>query len=1032
MKNFNKCIALTVILTQVFWSISGYANPVGGNVTSGSSITTTGSNTVTVDQLTDKLITNWQSFSIAAGETTRFNQPSSTSVALNRVVGGSPSDIFGTLSANGIVYLINQNGILFAPGSQVNVGGLLASTLDISDAQFTSGQYNFTGASGFGSVNNQGTININAPGGYAALLGSTVMNSGTITTATGTVALASGNEITVNLDPSGTISAVVVPQGLTANTSGSADAINNSGVITVNGGTVILTAQSLKGLFTNLVNNEGTITANSTSSNDGVVELLADGAGVSNSGAVGAGKNVDIQVKNGDFTNSSVIQAPDSINVVADGDINLLGGSIWATSPTGGNINIDGANVKMQGVVRADLGSVTIKSKDQILNTGSQQNGNVVAENLDLSAVNGIGATGSLILDVANVNALNTTSGKIDLLDATSSGGGLNVKSVINNGGSIGDDIFLKTNPGVARDIEVGKISASGLGNVNLDAAGSITDNDSDSMITGNQLSLTANNTIGSSTNRINTDVNVITAKSNIVGDIYLNQAKAVILHNLITNNGAIDVKTISGDIDAGTVNAAGGLGDVTLSAAGSITDNTGHSLVTANNFNFTSGNVVGTAAGVNLQIAGGHIVLNIQNLSNSATYNVFSRKNLSDPWSLVASNVAATSGASTLWTDPAALGTSTFYKVAIATATGSGVGTGTNRINTDVNTITGLSKAGVGGTYLNQAKAVTLSNVRNDNGVIDVTAGGSINASNVTTSGSAGDSITLKTTSGDIDAGTINAASGAADVNLSAAGSITDNTGHSLVTANNFNFTSGNVVGTAAGVNLQIAGGHIVLNIQNLSNSATYNVFSRKNLSDPWSLVASNVAATSGASTPWTDPATIGANNFYKVEIATATTSGVGTSTNRINTNANTINGVSNAGPGDIYLNSISDVGLASLNTNGSVDVTGNGNIAAGQIQAGNTVNLTASQGAITGAGSSSVQGNAVNLTSANGIGTAAQDLNVTTGAINAQVTGAGDVHLSDIEDTTLVAKAANGSVNVTGNGHINATDVVARKDVN
>src|SRR5471032_1466789 len=93
-----------------------WANPQGGNVAGGSaSIAATGSR-LDVNQTSDRLIVNWQGFSISAGEITRFNQPSSSSVALNRVVGGDPSVILGQLSANGRLLLVNPNGVLFGAG----------------------------------------------------------------------------------------------------------------------------------------------------------------------------------------------------------------------------------------------------------------------------------------------------------------------------------------------------------------------------------------------------------------------------------------------------------------------------------------------------------------------------------------------------------------------------------------------------------------------------------------------------------------------------------------------------------------------------------------------------------------------------------------------------------------------------------------------------------------------------------------------------------------------------------------------------
>jgi filamentous hemagglutinin family protein len=89
-------------------------------------------------------IINWNTFNVRANESIRFNQPSASSVALNRVTGGlGPSEIMGTLTANGRVFVINRDGILFGPGSVVNTAGFLATTNDIKNADFMAGRYNF-------------------------------------------------------------------------------------------------------------------------------------------------------------------------------------------------------------------------------------------------------------------------------------------------------------------------------------------------------------------------------------------------------------------------------------------------------------------------------------------------------------------------------------------------------------------------------------------------------------------------------------------------------------------------------------------------------------------------------------------------------------------------------------------------------------------------------------------------------------------------------------------------------------------------
>ena len=121
------------------------AGPEGGSVVGGAAtIQGQGGPAVIVNQSTTSAIINWNTFNIRANESVRFNQPSASSVALNRVTGGlGPSEIMGTLTANGRVFIINRDGILFGPGSVVNTAGFLATTNDIKNADFMAGRYNF-------------------------------------------------------------------------------------------------------------------------------------------------------------------------------------------------------------------------------------------------------------------------------------------------------------------------------------------------------------------------------------------------------------------------------------------------------------------------------------------------------------------------------------------------------------------------------------------------------------------------------------------------------------------------------------------------------------------------------------------------------------------------------------------------------------------------------------------------------------------------------------------------------------------------
>src|SRR5581483_2293119 len=182
-------VALLQVVLQLVFPTLVLALPSNGQVAAGSAtIQQVDQSTTQIDQSTDKAIINWQGFSIDGGQTVRFQQPNVNSITLNRVVGADPSVILGQLLANGRIFLINPNGILFGPGSRVNVGGLLASTLNISDQNFLSGRYQFTQdpSKALATIINQGTIQV-SDHGVAMLIAPGVVNEGLIVANLGTV-----------------------------------------------------------------------------------------------------------------------------------------------------------------------------------------------------------------------------------------------------------------------------------------------------------------------------------------------------------------------------------------------------------------------------------------------------------------------------------------------------------------------------------------------------------------------------------------------------------------------------------------------------------------------------------------------------------------------------------------------------------------------------------------------------------------------------------------------------------------------------
>ena len=243
-----------------------HAQPVGGVVSAGSATIGGAPGNMTITQTTPNVAINWQSFGVRAGESVQFVQPGSSSVALNRVIGSDPSNILGSLTANGKVFLVNPNGILFGAGASVNVGGLVSSTLAISDADFMANNYKFSGA-GAGSVLNQGTINA-ADGGYVALLGANVSNQGVIAAQLGTIALAAGEAVTLDMAGDKLLNVTVDQGALNA-------LVDNGGMIRADGGQVLLTTQAAGSLLANVVNNTGVIQAQTlVTGENGTIRLL--------------------------------------------------------------------------------------------------------------------------------------------------------------------------------------------------------------------------------------------------------------------------------------------------------------------------------------------------------------------------------------------------------------------------------------------------------------------------------------------------------------------------------------------------------------------------------------------------------------------------------------------------------------------------------------------------------------------------------------------------------------------------------------
>jgi filamentous hemagglutinin family protein len=259
-------VLIAALLTA--WGVTAaLAGPQGGQLVAGNATIQQSGAITTINQSTAKAAIDWNSFSIGKGESVRFKQPTSSSITLNRVTGLESRQILGNLSANGQVFILNPNGVLFGKDAQVNVGGLVASTRQMSDADFMAGNYKLTGT-GSGSVVNQGNIQV-AEGGTLALIAPVVQNTGTLSAPQGSILLAAADAVTVTLLDGSLV-------GYTLDKGSLAALVDNGGLIQAPGGHVILTAKGLDELSRAVVNHSGIIEAQTVSTRNGIVELLGD------------------------------------------------------------------------------------------------------------------------------------------------------------------------------------------------------------------------------------------------------------------------------------------------------------------------------------------------------------------------------------------------------------------------------------------------------------------------------------------------------------------------------------------------------------------------------------------------------------------------------------------------------------------------------------------------------------------------------------------------------------------------------------
>ncbi|MGV8400891.1 two-partner secretion domain-containing protein [Pseudomonas aeruginosa] len=293
---------------------SAQALPVDPAITHGTGViaTSVDGKTMTINQQTDKLITQWKDFSVGADERVSFQQPNSQSIALNRVVGSNGSAIHGKLDSNGKVFLVNPNGIVFGAGSQSNVGSLIASTRALGDGDFLEGNYRFEGTSSAPIAVSDGA-QIIAAGGNVALLANTVVNDGLVQATRGRVALAAGDQFRVSFDNNDLLNLQVDGASMGA-------LVKNGGVLRAEGGQVLMTARANGELHNAVVNNQGVIEARGLNNVGGQIILDAGLGSVELAGRLEAGAGTGSQKEGSVITKGHQVVVAETTKVYTRGN----------------------------------------------------------------------------------------------------------------------------------------------------------------------------------------------------------------------------------------------------------------------------------------------------------------------------------------------------------------------------------------------------------------------------------------------------------------------------------------------------------------------------------------------------------------------------------------------------------------------------------------------------------------------------------------------------------------------------------------
>ena len=420
------CRFKQLVLLFIFSGImlSAQAAPIGGHVTAGTGTISQSGNTTTIHQQSQNLSLNWNKFDIAPKEMVNFAQPNSHALAVNRVLGShQASQIQGHLNANGQVWLINPNGVVFGKNAIVNVGGLLASTLEIADSELTKSQRRFSG-SGTGGIINKGHIQT-IKGGYVAMIANTVSNQGHIHTPQGTTALAGGSQVTVSF-------AENQLTGIRVDKSTLHNLVENKQVIQAPGGTVIMTAGAHDSLLSSAVNNSGIVEAQTLSNHKGNIILL----GGLDAGTTTVSGTLDASAPNGGKggnieTSAAHVKIAPHAKITTQSSQDTVG--TWTIDPQDYTIAASGGDITGSQIsnLLADNNIIISSDQGQTAGTGNLNVGDAIswsnANSLTLNAIRNI--------NFNNGGTVSNTSG--GTLNVRADSGATGTGTIVMSGGSI-------------------------------------------------------------------------------------------------------------------------------------------------------------------------------------------------------------------------------------------------------------------------------------------------------------------------------------------------------------------------------------------------------------------------------------------------------------------------------------------------------------------------------------------------------------------------------------------------------------------